>query len=479
MASLEIEAQFLAAWLAEAQARKESAVRIMGHIRSDMLEYEQIADAYDYLVQRHAAGKPMDDLEVQTSLRGILGDGWYLTIWNESKKDGEPARTYAARVLLNFRARRQAQYLGEAAAHAKALVDQGDEGKARKLADEIVSKLTSFHHNEGDLSKPVTREDITKRALERLRTQKGSEGIRMPYQKLYAEMGNLLPGDMVGVAAYSNGGKSLFGANLFRHFAISGVPQIIFPTEMGLAWHARAVASHAKVPQMIAEREQWELASQDQLEAYEFALNDLGRCPWEIVPQGSITVDQIIARANVIRRRWPGKPVVVMIDHLHRLDYGREDPDYGVGPATLKLRNWAREDDMGGIIIFALYQPRKPTDEIEHYKPVSGYQIRGKSTVWNELDILLTPYRRWVVEHPMAKTPWGTKAARTDGNGRPVFAAPNSEGAKLDDEHVYVKLAKRRVGGEGPTIMLDVEGPTGHIRDINVDNGRPTLAVVR
>ena len=478
MAKLEIEAQFLAAFIAEAQQKKESAVRIMGHIRPDMLEYEQIAQAYEYLSQRHAAGKPVDDMEVQTHLRGVLGDDWYISIWTESKKDGEPCRTYAARVQVNWRARRQARYLADAAKQSEELVGKKDE-KAKRLADEIITNLSSFHHVEGDLSKPVSREEITNRALKRLQERKGSEGIKMPYQKLATEIGNLVPGDMVGVVAYSNGGKSTVSANFFRHFVINNVPTIVFPTEMGLAWHARAVAAHARIPQIVAEREQWDLASKEQIEAYEFALKDIGRCPWEIVPQASISIDQIMARASVLRRRWPGKPVVVMIDHLHRLDYGREDPDFGVGPATQRLRNWAREDDMGGIIVFALYQPRKPADEIEHFKPVSGFQIRGKSTVWNELDILLSPHRRWV-ETGIGKTPWGTPACRYQ-NGRPVFTVPNKEGAKLDDEHVYIKIGKRRVGGEGPTVTLDVEGPTGHIRDFHVaEDGREAIvAAVR
>jgi replicative DNA helicase len=472
VAKIEVEAQFLAVWMHSALEGAEAATRIVGHIRAEMLEYEQVGEAYQFLADRYAEGSPLDDLEAESGLAEILGPEWGRAILEQSKKGGKLGEL-TRRVLFNYRARRQAAFLAEVAQKAAALVGVSDE-EAATLADQTIGRLATFHTSRGDLNKPVTREEITQRGLQRLRDRGRSEGVPMPYAKLAEQTGNLLPGDVVAVAGYSNSGKSLFVANLWRHLAVAGIPSIAFPTEMGLAWHARGVAAHSRVPQLIAEREQWDLATEAQLEAYEFGLRELGSCPWEIVDRASIGVDEIIARTSVLRRRWPGKPVVVIVDHMHRLDYGRDEADFAVGRATREIRNWAKEDDMGGIIAILLYQPRKPADEIELYRPVDGFRIRGKSEVWNEIDYLLSPYRRWVKADVNNKTPWGTPATLYDKDGNPQFALPNAEGAKLDDERMYVKVAKRRVGGEGPTVMLHTEAPSGHVFEV----ARPKLVMV-
>jgi replicative DNA helicase len=474
VAKQETEAGFIAAWWHDAREGKDTAVKVMGHIGSDMLEYTQIAEAYEYLTQRYAAGDSLDDLEAQADLQKILGAEWFKTVYAESKTGGSIAK-HTRSVLFNYRARKQAAFLAEKAEEAAELVGKRD-AKAHLLADETITKLATFHTTKGDLSKPVSREEITEAAVQRLRDRDRSAGVAMPYPKLQEQLGNLLPGDVVAVSGYSNSGKSLFAANLWRQFALAGVPTISFPTEMGLAWHARGVAAQAKVPQIIAEREQWDRAEEEMIEAYEFGLRELGACPWEIVDKGSISVKEVIARASVLRRRWIGQPVVVIVDHMHRLNYGRDEADFMVGRATKAIRNWARHDQMGGIIAILLYQPRKPADEIELYKPVDGFRIRGKSEVWNEIDILLSPYRRWVKTQPNFKTPWGTPATKYNDNGFPEYSAPNKDGAKLDDERVYLKIGKRRVGGEGPTVVFNIDSPSGHISDPTVD--RKGLVVV-
>jgi len=268
--------------------------------------------------------------------------------------------------------------------------------------------------------------------------------------------------------------NSTFLANLFPHFVKAGTPCIVFPTEMREQWLARCISSHADVPQMFAERDQWSLATPEQRTAYEFAARDLQRCPWDIVNRPKIGPSEIIARATVLRRKYPGQTVVVMVDHMHRLDYGKDEADFVVGDATKRLRDWAADDREGGIILILLYQPRKPSDEMELYKPVDGYQIRGKSSVWNELDILLSPYRRWVKtvpgweKNPLLRTEWGTPKTLFQSKNIqiPEFCKPNEADGKLDDEHVYLKIGKRRVGGEGPTVMFNINGPSGRIYEL-------------
>jgi replicative DNA helicase len=470
MASMTTEAAFLASFWHTARTGHEAAVRIIGNLQPEMLEYAPVGEAYQILANRYAKGDPLDDLEAEAELTAALGAGWFKTIQTQSQSGGKLGEL-TKRVVYNYRARKQADLLARMAAEAAKLVDSVDDSAA-VLADRAIGKLASLHTARGDQGKPVSRDEITQHTLAKIKNRGTvSTGVPFPYDKLNNEIGFMQPGDVVGIAGYSNSGKSLLASNFWRHFAIAGIPTISFPTEMGLAWYDRGVATHARVPQMIAERGQWAMATDDMVEAYELAVRDLGTRPWEIVDKPSVSVNEIIARASVLRRRWPGQTVVVIIDHMHRLNYGRGEADWEVGKATKQLRNWAKED---GIILIPLFQPRKPSDEMELYRPVAGHQIRGVSEVWNELDVLLSPYRRWVMADPNHKTPWGSQACQYDRDGNLMYSLPNKEGAKLDDEHVFCKIGKRRVGGEGPTCLLHVESPTGYIYEIS----RPKLAVI-
>jgi hypothetical protein len=127
------------------------------------------------------------------------------------------------------------------------------------------------------------------------------------------------------------------------------------------------------------------------------------------------------------------------------------------------LRNLAMQED---LIFVLVYQPRKPDVGKEPYGPISGDKIRGHSSVWNELNYHLSPFRVWVETMGNASTSWGTPKARVEpGAGRPKMAAPDplAQDIKLDDEHFWIKIDKRRVGGEGPLVLLEMQPEWGRI----------------
>jgi hypothetical protein len=65
---------------------------------------------------------------------------------------------------------------------------------------------------------------------------------------------------------------------------------------------------------------------------------------------------------------------------------------------------------------------------------------------------------------PVDRNAWGGPRTLVDHRGWPRHAKPKSKAmTKVDDEHLFLKLDKRRVGGEGPTIWLDIEAPCGRI----------------
>ena len=473
MADTMTEAQFVSTFWGMAEAQSEKATNIMVHIAPDMFQDQGFSKAYKVLREAYAKGQNLGDFVIQAEVVNAVGQQWGEQIF-VSRNDQKDLRQYAAKILLNFRARKQLDLLRDAVTKTEMLIASGKDGNAAKLSDSMLADLIRLHNSSTGGRTPQTKSEYTQAELEKIDRKSDGRGIWLPYSKLHQEIGNIIAGDTIGIAAYSNGGKSTTLANLFKHFVINDNPCIVFPTEMRERWLSRAYACHARVPQMIAEREDWENATEEQKVAYRMAVQDLERCPWEIVNRANITVEEIIARATVIRRRWPGKTVIVMVDHMHRLDYHGSDADLMAGEATKRLRDWAAEDQEGGIILVLLYQPRKPSDEIELYKPVRGDQIKGKSSIWNELDILISPYRRWVKivpgweRNPGLRTAWGTPVCMYDSKHihLPSFTKPGDAEGKLDDEHAYIKIAKRRVGGEGPTVMLNMESPTGYIYEL-------------
>jgi replicative DNA helicase len=463
MAKIETEAQFVAFFWQGAQGDHPQTSGVATYLEPEALEHEGLREAYRYLRDRYVSGKPLEDFEVRAHLSGLLGE-LYGPIYDEYESGVGVIRGYAAEVLLSHRARLQARELEEALAETKAALESDRPARAAKVADRAVSGLINIHNAKVGGTAPQSREEYAAMELARMDAAE-DVGVELPWRAFREELGVFIPGDLVGITAYSNSGKSLLAASLFNHFTQSGTPCIAFPTDMPEGWLSRCLAADSGVPQMIAERRQWALATEQQRAAYRMTVEEFKGRPWELVNRRSINVREVMARSTVLRRKYSGKPVVVIVDHLHRLDYGHVDPDVGVGDATKRLRDWAGEDDEGGIILLLLYQPRKPSDEIELYRPVLGHQVRGKSSVWNELDFQLSPHRRWVKCDTTGyhNTAWGSPVTLFGKNGEPDFCKPGDEGGKVDDQHMYIKLVKRRVGGEGPTVMLEVDKPSGRI----------------
>lgn len=473
MANPTTEAQYLSLFWGLAEKDDPQIGKVIAHVTPEMFETEHLAAGYKIIRERYAAARSLSDLPCQQEMMDALGAD-YFVLSEERENTDRILRGYAGSIVLSYRKREQVRVLEKLLARAQALPPE----KAHQVVDMAINDLMEVHRDKSGGGKPQTREEYAKAELGKIdQKQESGSRIILPYNKLHSQIGPLLPGDLVGISAYSNGGKSLFLANVIRWFVLNEWPCIIFPTEMRERWLSRVWAAHSRVPQMLAEREMWEEATEEQKARYRFAINDLTPLPWEVVNRPSLTAKEIISRATVLRRKkeYVGKPVVVGIDHMHRLDYGNSKAEFEIGGETRRLRDWAAEDQEGGIILVTLFQPRKPADELELYKPVHGYQIKGVSEVWNEMDIHLSPYRRWVKvapgweKNPMLRTPWGTPLCLYQDKhpSIPEFCKPGDPDGKLDDQHAYVKVDKRRTGGEGTTAMLEVEGPTGWIYELD------------
>jgi len=288
--------------------------------------------------------------------------------------------------------------------------------------------------------------------------------IPVPYPALNRIFGPLVPGDLIGLSAFSGGGKSTVAANLALGWLLRGVPVLAFPTEMRQRWVARLTAIASNTRQWVAEKRQWHRATDAERDAYRTATYRIADLPLEVVNEPNISVPEILTRVRILRRQWSGRPVVVIIDHMHRLDYGGEEPNKVVGLATKQIKNFAGSDSDGGLVFVCLYQPRKPMGVATAHRPVAAAEIRGDSMVWNELDVHLSPFRMRVRTSAFGATAWGTPACLLDAAGRPVAAKPKELEAKIDDEHTYFTVDKRRIGGDyGKIVVLDFDYPAGRL----------------
>lgn len=335
----------------------------------------------------------------------------------------------------------------------------------KKAAEALANRLMNVYAGSGSAGGIKTKEQVIKDAKARATSE--VHGIQLPWPKLEAACGPWVPGEIIGITAYSGEGKSTLAGNLFSGLIDSGVPCIPYPTEMGEQWLDRVVAARARVEQWRAEKQRWKGAEEQQsrfLEAYD----ELKQLEWRMVGRMNIGPAEIATAVRVLRKSWSG-PVVFIVDHMHRLDYGSEEADKEAGKATRLMKNLAGELGVIGVL---LYQPRKPPMGATHHGPVAGHQIRGHSSIWNELDVHLSPFRAWVktnAEYGLAYagTPDQSVACDYDENHKPKFTKPDDEQGKLDDEHVYIKVDKRRVGGEGPTVFLNYDKRTGRIYELD------------
>jgi KaiC/GvpD/RAD55 family RecA-like ATPase len=376
---------------------------------------------------------------------------------------------HAERVVQGWQARKQVTLLRLGLDEAEKAVDKPD--RAKRISEKLsIALLDVFAGMEQD--RPQTRDELVDDQLDRMDREQDS-GITLPWPKMQTACGPWMPGDLIGVTGYSGSGKSTLTANLAMSLAERGVPVIVFPTEMREQWLSRAAATVSRVPQWIVEKGLWSKATDAQVRRHKEVLEAMRTWPWEIVNRSNVTPAQLVAAVRTLRRTWPDERVVVLVDHMHRLDYGDEEADGEAGKATRMLKNFAT-DDRAGLVFVLLYQPKKPESDAALYQPIHANRIRGHSMVWNELDVHLSVFRAWIERSPFASTEWGTQAGAVTPDNEPKLTKPFAEGAQVDEERMYMKPDKRRVGGEGRTFWLNFRQPSGHVYE--ADHRRKEVA---
>jgi replicative DNA helicase len=451
-----LEFQFVGQFVAYAQRRErpddqKAALRAVEMVNADMLEFHPLRQVYDVVRERYAKG---DELIDPTDMPGDT-EVWVEVI--DNMMGVLDVLDYAKRIREHWQQRTQVSVLRSSLeVSERALLDQ-NVTLAQRAAQRVAERMMSMYADVYTGQQAATAADVVEEELAAIDAEQET-GVTVPYTELEEECGPWMPGDLIGISAYSGAGKSTFAGNLMMRLTRRGVPCIGFPTEMRGRWLARAAATEANVSQRVIEKRLWKTATWEEKDSYSYVLKQMLGRPLELVNRPNITPREIIAATRVLRRRWPGQPVVVFVDHAHRLDYEGQDANEAVGPAAKAFKNAAGEEQ---VIFVVLFQPRKPEGG-NTYSAIAGHQIRGNSMVWNELDVHLSPFRAWVRQDDVRTTSWGTPASFLNSYNLPKMAKPDSDGAHLCDDLMLVKVDKRRIGGEGPVVALRFDKVTGH-----------------
>jgi replicative DNA helicase len=482
------ELSFIAYVWAGAVAGDPKAERVMAGIPPEAL-HDQVASAfYRVLCDRYAAGVSIEpaNAELARQLRAIDREATDQVLAQAEHASSVDLTRFAWDFHTRWSAEQQTALLKDFSDVAGQALEASEPERALKAAEDVALKVLTMQAERAAVQAPQSRDEIVDAEIASLEAG-GVRGITWPFPKMQRMLGSILPGRVIGITAFPNGGKSTLLANLFRLFIRRNVPCLVAPTEMRTDWLRRAWAAEARVPQEIAENQMWS-RKDEEMGRY---LQDLWECdaneviglldtyrqrygevvelsrhlPWEVINKSDITVDQVIARWRILRRRYPGVHVIGMLDHLHNLSYPGGETDKHVGGAIRRIREFCLDDREGGFSAIVLLQPKKPERHTNaEYKPIYAREIRGQ--VAQVLDVHMSLYRRWVKTSTAGLTPWGTPlAARTATGGLYFAEKPGEEDAKLDDEDVYLKPDKRRIGGEGNTFMLDFNAPTGEITE--------------
>lgn len=325
------------------------------------------------------------------------------------------------------------------------------------LLDEFHSKLVSASYG---TEAEFDNKNLLRRMLEAAASAQ-EQGWHPGYQVLQEEIGNIVPGKMYVICAYSGQGKSTLLANMFQHMVEADVPAAVFSTEMGTDFFSRVATVYARKLGLTVDYRKLErgrpLLPEEQ-GRYIQSINAMyEHDQWKGNWRASLSPQQLFSNMRMYASEGTK---VFILDHGHRLKYDRDNKLEHIAETAIDLRNFAKDRNVAVIVA---YQPRKPDLGGNLSKPPTEADIRGLSEVWNELDVVLFPFRPWVMTNGFGKT-------ALDGKNRPVllttkksFDAVPADEKKLDDEHFYIKVGKRRAGGEGGVIFFPFHAQSGAI----------------
>jgi hypothetical protein len=226
-----------------------------------------------------------------------------------------------------------------------------------------------------------------------LLTRDVSRAPRWAWTDLDATAGAMLPGDLLIVGSLMGNGKSTLLMSQMDAFAIERVPVLYVPLEIDpevnrLRWAAWKLGLDVRA----VLRQEWTRLGEGAQEAIACVLDEQERSPYiHFAPPKRITLASLIQWCTRARDEFGCR--VVMLDHLHRMDFGGDASNHRVTVTDVvrKCKDMAREL---GIVLLAAAQLNRQNDPIDMYTaPLLG-RLKESAAIAEEADVVLMLSRR-------------------------------------------------------------------------------------
>lgn len=226
-----------------------------------------------------------------------------------------------------------------------------------------------------------------------LLTRDVSRAPRWAWRDVDGLAGAMLPGDLLVVGSLMGNGKSTLLMSQMDAFAQLKMPVLYVPLEIDpevnrLRWAAWRLQLDVRA----VIRQEWSRLPEGAREHVECVLDDQERNPFiHFAPPKRITVDSLLAWCQSAREEFGCR--VVMLDHLHRMEFGGDASNHRVSVTEVvrRLKDMARDLE---LVLIAAAQLNRANDPVDAYTaPLLG-RLKESAGIAEEADVVLMLSRR-------------------------------------------------------------------------------------
>lgn len=320
------------------------------------------------------------------------------------------------------------------------------------VSDDLNTALTEI----GDLSGETKPDDDVGIVVQKMDVELVAgvpRGIKWPWDAMTNATGRMMWGTMTAVAGFSGMGKSTYLRNLAVGLIFQGVPVVYFAIEergdevLGLMSCTVGGVSYTRYGNGFP-LEQREI---DAIKEGRQRILDTDCLTLNYAKHWSPT--KILSRTRLYARQY--RAGVVIVDHAHLIDYPDHDYNRHVARWAERFHALCQEEGVIGVVA---YQPKKPSEGGDIWRPVALDEIRGASEIGNIVEKQLSPFRPWVEVDPYSGV------TKKDPAGYPRIVKPFAENGEPAKEHFFINPGKARIGGvQGRPIVVQFDPLSGRI----------------
>jgi hypothetical protein len=216
---------------------------------------------------------------------------------------------------------------------------------------------------------------------------------RWEWPSLDRIVGPMLPGDLVVVGSLMGNGKSTLLMSQMDAFARAKMPTLYIPLEIDPAvCRVRWAAWRIGIDVRAAVRQEWDVLGEGAREALELTLEEQEADPYvHFAPPKRITLARMEMWCRWAREQFNCR--VVMLDHLHRMDFGSDalQRRVTVTDVVRRLKDMAREI---GVVLIAAAQLNRSSDPIDQFSAPALSRLKESAGIAEEADVVLMLSRK-------------------------------------------------------------------------------------